>query len=85
MKARSTWYALFSHIALILDFSRSFLNLPLFWQGRIDVRSSRPPVKEDEVDRNRRRQSAEKLKSAKDSAKKGEKKKNLDRQAEGGA
>jgi hypothetical protein len=38
-------------------------------------------VKEDEVDRDRRRQSAEKLKSAKDSAKKGEKKKNLDRQA----
>jgi len=34
-------------------------------------------VKEDEVDRDRRRQSAEKLKSAKDSAKKGEKKKNL--------
>ena len=38
-------------------------------------------MKEDEVDRDRRRQSAEKLKSAKDSAKKGEKKKNLDRQA----
>jgi hypothetical protein len=38
-------------------------------------------VKEDEVDRDRRRQSAEKLKSAKDSAKKGEKKKNLDHQA----
>jgi len=38
-------------------------------------------VKEDEVDRDRRRQSAEKLKSAKDFAKKGEKKKNLDRQA----
>jgi len=38
-------------------------------------------VKEDEVDRDRRRQSAEKLKSAKDYAKKGEKKKNLDREA----
>jgi len=38
-------------------------------------------VKEDVVDRDRRRQSAEKLKSAKDSAKKGEKKKNLDCQA----
>ena len=48
-----------------------FLSLPLFWQGRIDVRSSRPPVKEDEVDRDKRCQSAEKLKSAKDSAKKG--------------
>ena len=47
----------------------------------MDVWSSRPPVKEDEVDRDKRRQSAEKLKSAKDSAKKGEKKKNLDRQA----
>ena len=58
-----------------------FLSLPLFWQGRIDVRSSRPPVKEDEVDRDKRRQSAEKLKSAKDSEKKGTRKKNLDRQA----
>jgi len=38
-------------------------------------------VKEDEVDCDKRRQSAKKLKSAKDSAKKGEKKKNLDRQA----
>ena len=38
-------------------------------------------MKEDEVDRDRRRQSAEKLKSAKDSAKKGEKKKNLEHQA----
>jgi hypothetical protein len=64
-----------------LPLSFSFLSLPLFRQGRIDVRSSRPPVKEDEVDRDKRRQSAEKLKSAKDSAKKGEKKKNLDRQA----
>jgi len=53
----------------------------LFWQGRIDVRSSRPPVKEDKVDRDARRQSAKKLKSVKDSVKKGEKKKNLDRQA----
>jgi len=49
--------------------------------SRIDVRSSRPPVEEDEVDRDKRRQSAEKLKSAKDSEKKGKKKKNLDRQA----
>jgi len=38
-------------------------------------------MKEDEVDRDRWCQSAEKLKSAKDSAKKGEKKKNLNRQA----
>jgi len=53
----------------------------LFWQGRIDVQSSRPLGKEDEVDRDKRRQSAEKLKSAKDSEKKGKRKKNLDRQA----
>ena len=50
-------------------------------QGPIDVRSSRPPVKEDKVDRDKQRQSAEKLKSAKDSEKKQKKKKNLDRQA----
>ena len=60
------------------SFSSFFLNPPLFWQGRIDVRSSRPPVREDEVDRDARRRSAEKSKSAKDSKKKGEKKKNLD-------
>ena len=58
-----------------------FLSLPLFWQGQIDVRSSRPLVKEDEVDHDKRRQSAEKLKSAKDSEKKGKRKNNLDRQA----
>ena len=82
MQARSIWYAFFSCAASILGFFSSlFLNPPLFWQGQIDVRSSRPPVKEDEVDRDARRRSAEKQKSAKDSAKKGEKKKNLDRQA----
>jgi len=32
-----------------------FLNLSLLSQGPIDVRSSRPPVKEDEVDRDKRR------------------------------
>jgi len=32
-----------------------FLSLSLFSQGPIDVRSSRPPVKEDEVDRDKRR------------------------------
>ena len=53
----------------------------MLWQGRIDVQSSRPPVKGDEVDHDKRRQSAEKLKSAKDSEKKGTRKKNLDRQA----
>ena len=53
----------------------------MFWPGQLDVRSSRPPVKEDEVDRDAWRRSAEKLKSDKDSKKKGDKKKNLDRQA----
>ena len=38
-------------------------------------------MKEDEVERDKRRQSAEKQKSAKDSEKKGKKKKNLNRQA----
>jgi len=38
-------------------------------------------VKEDDLDRDRRRESAEKMKSAKDSEKKKEKKKNLARQA----
>jgi len=71
---------------LVFSFDYGFLSapslsLPLSRHGRIDVRSSRPPVKEDEVDRDARRRSAEKQKSAKDSAKKGEKKKNLDRQA----
>ena len=49
-------------------------------QGPIDARSSRPPVTEDDVDRDRRRESAEKQKSAKDLEKKKEKKKNLERQ-----
>ncbi|XP_021303788.1 cyclic nucleotide-gated cation channel beta-1-like [Sorghum bicolor] len=48
--------------------------------GSIDVRSSKPPVKEDEVDRDKRRESAEKQKSATD-LKKEEKKKNVERQA----
>jgi len=53
----------------------------LLVQGPIDARSSKPPVKEDDVDRDKRRESVEKLKSAKDLEKKGEKKKNLTRQA----
>jgi hypothetical protein len=71
---------------LVYSFDSGFpwlplLNLSLFSQGPIDVRSLRPPVKEDEVDRDKRRQSAEKQKSAKDSEKKEKKKKNLDRQS----
>jgi hypothetical protein len=58
--------------------STPFLSPSLLSQRPIDVRSSRPPVKEDGVDRDKRRQSAEKQKSAKDSEKK--EKKNLDRQ-----
>ena len=50
-------------------------------QGSIDARSSKPPVKEDEVDRDKWCESAEKQKSAKDFAKKKEKKKNLEHQA----
>ena len=50
-------------------------------QGPIDARSLRPPVKEDEVNRDKRRESAEKQKSAVDLKKKKEKKKNLERQA----
>jgi hypothetical protein len=53
----------------------------LLVQGPIDARSSKPPVKEDGVDRDKRHESAEKLKSVKDLEKKGEKKKNLTRQA----
>jgi len=53
----------------------------LLVQGSIDARSSKPPVKEDDVDRDKRRESAEKLKSTKDMEKKEEKKKNLVRQA----
>ena len=47
-------------------------------QGSIDARSSKPPVKEDEVDHDKRRESAEKQKSTKDFEKKKEKKKNLE-------
>ena len=49
-------------------------------QGSINARSLKPPVKEDDVDRDKRRESAEKLKSGKDLEKKKEKKKNLTRQ-----
>jgi len=58
-----------------------FLSLSLLSQGPIDVQSSRPPVKEDGVDRDKWRQSVENRKSAKDSEKKEKKKKNLDRQS----
>ena len=47
----------------------------------IDARSSKPPVKEDDVDREKRHAFVEKQKSAKDLEKKKEKKKNLERQA----
>ena len=50
-------------------------------QGSIDARSSKPPVNEDEVDRDKRRESAEKQKSTEDFEKKKRKKKNLERQA----
>jgi len=53
----------------------------LLVQGSIDARSSKPPVKEDDVDHDRTRESAEKLKSTKVVEKNWEKKKNLARQA----
>jgi len=49
----------------------------LLKQGSINAQSSKPLVKEDDVDRERRHVSAEKLKSAKDLEKKKEKEKNL--------
>jgi hypothetical protein len=58
-----------------------FRDLLPFSQGSIDARSSRPPVKEDDADRDKRRESTEKQKSTKDLEKKKEKKKNLERQA----
>jgi len=69
-------------MASILDFFFDpSLDLFLTSQESIDARSSRPPVKEDDVDRDRRRESAEKQNSTKDLEKMKEKKKNLDRQA----
>ena len=50
-------------------------------KGSIDARSSKPPVKEDDVDHDKRHESVEKQKSAKDLEKKKEKKKNVERQA----
>ena len=62
----------------LLDFSVHFYGLFSFAQGSIDAQSLRPPVKEDDVDRDKRRESAEKQKSAKDLEKKKEKNKNLE-------
>jgi hypothetical protein len=47
----------------------------------IDARSSWPPVKEDDVEREKRRASTEKHKTVQDAKKKKEKRKNLERQA----
>jgi len=71
---------------LVYGFNSGFPSIPfsslsLFTKGPLDVRSSRPPVKEDGVDRDKRHQFAEKQKSAKDIEKKEKKKKNLDRQS----
>ena len=65
----------------VFDLSDLPRDLHLLGQGSIDAQSSRPPVKDDDVDLERRRESAEKQKSAKDLEKKKEKKKNLERQA----
>ena len=53
----------------------------MFCQGAIDARSSKPLVKEDDVEHEKRRASAEKHKSMQDIEKKKEKRKNLERQA----
>jgi hypothetical protein len=53
--------------------------LHLFYQGAIDAWSSKPPVKEDDVEREKRCASMEKLKSTKYMEKKNEKRKNLKR------
>jgi hypothetical protein len=45
----------------------------------IDARSSRPPVKEDDVEHEKRRTSAEKHKTVQDTERKKEKRKNLER------
>ena len=67
---------------LLLDFSIRFWGLLSFLQDSINARSSRPPMKEDDVDRDKRHESAEKQKSMKDLEKKKEKKKkNLEQQA----
>ena len=66
---------------LLLDSSVRFWGLLSFPQDSIDARSSRPPVKEDNIDQDKRRECTEKQKSAKDLEKKKEKKKNLERQA----
>ena len=65
----------------LLDSSVRLWGLLSFPQGSIDAWSSRPSVKEDDVDRDKRCESVEKQKSAKDLEKKKEKKKNLERQA----
>ena len=49
----------------------------LLVQGSIDARSSKPPIKEDGVDRERRRESVEKQKYAKDLEKKKKEKKRI--------
>ena len=51
----------------------------LFCQGAIDKRSSKPPVKEDDAEREKRRAFAEKHKFVQNAKKKKEKRKNLER------
>ena len=62
----------------MLFFPSSFLCLFFnFYQGMIDFQSSKPLMKEDDVNREKRRAFAEKQKSTKDAEKK-TKKKNLE-------
>ena len=61
---------------LLYDF---FLDSCLSCQGVIDARFSRPLVKEDDAEREKRRVSVEKQKSVKDTEEKKKKRKNLER------
>ena len=56
-----------------------FLRLVPVLPGAIDNRSSKPPVKEDDAEREKRRAFAEKHKFVQNAKKKKEKRKNLER------
>ena len=67
----------FGSVVSFLIFLRCLFVLP----GVIDAWSSKPPVKEDDVEHEKRCASAEKHKFVQDVVRKKEKRKNLERQA----
>jgi len=82
MKPKKDYYdlvSLLSHCCLppIFGFDFSKIYVRFAW-GAIDARSSKPLVKEDDVEREKRRASAEKHKFVQDAEKKKEKRKNLE-------